>query len=117
MRFNLGVGDYTFYYLSMRRRERARQAQESGRASIVDARRWAFLKVCPACAAACAPHRQTRPGPSPSRYHPSLRRYRRRYRRRRCRCLACTCKSEQQHVVILVRNEGQSQLDQDSNMW
>ena len=29
-----------------------------------------------------------------------------------------SCEREQQHVVILVRNEGgQSQLDQDSNMW
>ena len=30
--------------------------------------------------------------------------------------IARTCESEQQHVVILVRNEGQPQLDQ-GNMW
>ena len=32
------------------------------------------------------------------------------------RTRASACESEQQHVIILVRNEGQSQLDQ-GNMW
>ena len=34
-----------------------------------------------------------------------------------CARRQAACESGQQHVVILVRNEGQSQLDRGNNMW